>query len=428
MSPTAVRPVKILIYSLNFAPELTGIGRYNSEMARWLQQHGHAVRVIAAPPYYPAWAVAEPYRAWSYTVEDREGVEVLRCPIWVPSNPTGWRRIAHLASFALSSLAGLWRCLGWRPDVVLVTEPPLACAPGALAFCGISGARSWLHVQDLEIDAGFGLGFMKRPWLRKLVSRAERLVLRRFDRVTTISTGMRNVLASRVDSDQEVGLMRNWVDTDAVRPVDGSRFRVELGIAEGDIVCMYSGSMAAKQGLDILADVIERLRDRLDIHFVLCGTGASRAELEARVGQLPRVHFLELQPAERLAELLSTADVHLLPQRADVDGFVMPSKLCGIFASARPVVVTARPTGELAQLVAEKGVVVPPGDDEAFSNAIVSLAADPVRRHVLGLSARAYAEGVLDIDAVLSHAFDSLDAVSVPDGEEQMATARTIEP
>lgn len=50
--------MKILVYGINYSPELTGIGKYTGEMVEWLAAQGHEVRVITAPPYYPGgrWA------------------------------------------------------------------------------------------------------------------------------------------------------------------------------------------------------------------------------------------------------------------------------------------------------------------------------------------------------------------------------------
>jgi len=46
--------MRILVYGLNYAPELTGIGKFTGEMCSYLAAQGHEVRVITAPPYYPA--------------------------------------------------------------------------------------------------------------------------------------------------------------------------------------------------------------------------------------------------------------------------------------------------------------------------------------------------------------------------------------
>ena len=52
------QPRRILLYGINFAPEPTGVGKYTGEMAAWLAQAGHEVRVIAAPPYSRATLVS----------------------------------------------------------------------------------------------------------------------------------------------------------------------------------------------------------------------------------------------------------------------------------------------------------------------------------------------------------------------------------
>ena len=56
--------MKILIYGLNYAPELTGTGKYTAEMAEALAALGHDVRVVCAPPYYPEWKVADGFTWW----------------------------------------------------------------------------------------------------------------------------------------------------------------------------------------------------------------------------------------------------------------------------------------------------------------------------------------------------------------------------
>ena len=89
------------------------------------------------------------------------------------------------------------------------------------------------------------------------------------------------------------------------------------------------------------------------------------------------MRFLDLQPVERLGDLLGLADIHLLPQRADAADLVMPSKLTGMLSSGRPVVAGARPETELGQVVAQCGIAVAPDDASAFAAAVAALAAQP---------------------------------------------------
>ena len=446
----------ILIHGINYSPELTGIGKYSGEMAAWLAAQGHEVRVVTAPPYYPQWKVADGYvNGWwkeqrkippSPPLKKRGGsVVVYRCPLWVPTKPSGLKRLLHLASFALSSFPIMLRQIFWRPDVVWVVEPPLFCAPQAWLVARLSGGKAWLHIQDYEVDAAFDLGLLNGAALRGLVAAGERWLMRRFDRVSTISQRMMDRALAKGVAPARAVLFPNWVEITTGSWIEDrglSGYRTELGIASDAVVALYSGNMGGKQGLEILAQVAKlqlqgangKMQEKSgyfglepcilplsvavvasatgtarptpcgcvpEVIFVFCGNGAGRADLVALCEGLPNVRFMDLQPQERLGELLAMADIHLLPQRADAAELVMPSKLTGMLASGRPVVATAHEGTELANVVASCGLVVLPEDAGLFADAIVTLSNDTGLRARLGAAGRAYAVANLDRDAVL---------------------------
>jgi len=402
--------MKILMYCLNYAPELTGIGKYTTEQAEWLVARGHEVRVIAAPPYYPAWKIGDGYRAWQYRREQIRGVEVWRAPVWIPARQSGLRRLLHLASFALSSLPVLAMQFRWRPDVVFMVEPPLMCAPAGTLLSRCRGSKAWLHIQDYEVDAAFALGLLRQPWLRWLATRCERFLLKRQDRVSSISPAMVALAIKKGVSPSRAILLPNWTVLHDTPAEAAATMRHELGVPEHAVLALYSGNMGAKQGLEHLSAAATLLRDRPDIHFVFCGDGGGRAELQAACAGQARVQFLPLQDVERFQALLAAADIHLLPQRADVTDLVMPSKLTGMLASGRPVVATAAPHSGLAEVVGQCGIVVTPGDNAAFASAIAALADDPARRAALGTVGCRWARQHLERDAVLTRFEQSLRA------------------
>ena len=401
--------MKILIYGLNYAPELTGTGKYTAEMAELLVRNGHEVRVICAPPYYPQWQVASGYSAWRYRREAVRGVRVWRAPIWVPKRPGGAARMVHLLSFALSSLPVLLCHAWWRPHVVMTIAPTLLTAPAAWALARLTRAKSWLHIQDFEVDAAFDLGLLTSPRAAAIARSIERTVLRRFDVVSSISDRMiRRALDKGVDGARLFSLP-NWVDTQQIFPLGRpSDYRHLLGIPDSATVVLYSGNMGAKQGIEILAWAAAKLGSRTDIVFVFCGNGASKADLETRCTSLKNCRFLSLQPAERLNELLNLADIHVLPQRNDAVDLVMPSKLTGMLASGRAIIAMARVGTELSNVVSPRGVVVPPEDVKALVAAIKSLAADPRHRAMLGAAARRFAQGKLSPASVLGRLEEKL--------------------
>ncbi|MDD5329772.1 MAG: glycosyltransferase WbuB [Sulfuricella sp.] len=389
--------MRILVYGINYVPELTGIGKYSGEMAEWLSRQGHEVHVVTAPPYYPAWRVEHGYSPWFYRSPSpqpgRPGVRVYRCPLWVPARPSGLKRLVHLASFALSSLPVMLLHAFWRPQVVLVVEPPLMCAPAALLISKLCRAKSWLHIQDFEVDAAFDLGILPSGFLRRRILSFERFLMRRFDRVSTISPNMLDRLPGKGVSPAKAILFPNWVDTQSVFPLDRpAPMRAELGISADATVALYSGNMGEKQGLEIVLEAARRLAPEESLRFVLCGDGAARARLQKVYAHLPNVLWLPLQPMEKLNDLLNVADVHLLPQRGDAADLVMPSKLTGMLASGRPVIATARRETRLAEVVSKCGIAVSPGDVDEFCRALLRLAKAHGDRLALGAAARAYAE------------------------------------
>jgi len=154
--------MKILIYTLNYFPELTGIGKYNGEMAEWLARQGHSVRVICANPYYPEWRINKEYNKWFFKREIINNVIIYRTPIYVPSNVRFFRRLLHLFSFSLLSIIPLFRILPWQPNLFIAIMPSLFSLPSALFFSKLYHSKSWLHVQDLEIDAMFNLSIINK--------------------------------------------------------------------------------------------------------------------------------------------------------------------------------------------------------------------------------------------------------------------------
>ena len=406
--------MRVLLYGLNYAPEPVGIGKYSGELAPWLAARGHQVRVITAPPYFPQWQAS----GNRYRHERREGVELQRCPLWVPRRPSGLTRLLHLASFALSSLPvllGQWR---WRPEVVITVAPAFFCAPGALLLTRLCGrrTRSWLHIQDFELDAAFELGLLKGRWLRRLAEGWERGTLRGFAQVSTISSAMvHHVIAKGVEPHRAV-LLPNWVDLDAIQQQPESQraanpYRRELGIDAKQRVLLYSGSMNKKQGLELLVEAMRQLADVPDLVWLLAGEGPSKAELVAATEGLAHVKILPLQPIERLNDWLNLADVHLLPQKAGAADLVLPSKLLGILASGRPLVASSPANSELGQIAEQAGLRVEPEDGAGFAGALRQLVVDGSRRQRLGQAARQLAEQRYGREAVLGQLERELEAL-----------------
>jgi colanic acid biosynthesis glycosyl transferase WcaI len=366
----------IVIYCLNYAPELVGAGRYTSEISRYLISKGHNVMVVAAPPHYPEWLVSSAYFALHYTSEIRNGISIVRCPIFVGSKLLGklWRLLAPLSFAASSAPVISWVILRHRPKLVFCVEPTLLAAPVALIAAKSVGARTVLHVHDLEVDAAFAVGHLKTDVMKRLALFFERCVLLGFDRIVSISTKMQERLIAKGVRPERINIIRNWADLDQIRPlVNSNPLRLKLGLSEETFVVLCCGSIGAKQALHILLDVAERFAKKKNVTFVIAGDGPAKRSLIERYGHLPNTRFLPLQPENQLCELLNLADLHVITQDRGVADLVLPSKLGGILASGKPLLVTADSGTELFEILRGTAIIVPPGDTDAIAKEISHL-------------------------------------------------------
>lgn len=398
--------MKILVYGINYSPELTGIGKYTGEMVEWMARQGHDVRVITAPPYYPQWKVNDCYSSWRYRREEGDAI-VWRCPLYVPKQPSTIKRLLHLGSFALSSFFPLMAQRRWKPDRIIGVVPTLFCTPGMRLLAKLSGARTLLHIQDYEVDAMLGLGMAgkgKFGTVEKLASVFERNGLQRMDLVSTISRSMMHKALDKGVSAEKVIFFPNWSEVARFRDVTDAEawaLRHELGLPKDKKIILYSGNIGEKQGLDSVIDAAAWLSNQ-PWHFVIVGQGGGKARLENMVSgrSLSNVTFLPLQRYEVLPALLKMGDCHLVVQKRGAADAVLPSKLTNILAVGGNAVITAEPDTELGQLCDTFPGIAVCVEPESV-NALVSGIEQTLLMPKVNIVARHYAERTLDKENVL---------------------------
>lgn len=409
--------MKILVYGINYSPELTGIGKYTGEMVEWMTSQGHEVRVITAPPYYPVWEVHPDYSGWKYKKE-QGAATVWRCPLYVPKQPSTLKRLIHLGSFALSSFFPLMAQRRWKPDQIIGVVPTLFCVPGMRLLAKLSGARTLLHVQDYEVDAMLGLGMAggSTSKVAKLAQRFEQSCLHNVDNVSTISRSMMNKAVEKGVDPKRVIFFPNWSEVERFRdiaPQDVQAVRESLRLPADKKIILYSGNIGEKQGLETVIEVAARFSDQPYL-FVIVGQGGGKTRLEKLVADrnLHNVVFHPLQAYDALPALLKLADCHLVIQRRGAADAVLPSKLTNILAVGGNAVITAEAETELGQLCAQYpgiAVCVEPESSDALAEGIdrcLLLPAD-------NTTAREYAERTLEKENVLSQFIAALSAPDV---------------
>lgn len=412
--------MKLILYSLNYAPELTGIGKYNGELAPYMAKRNVDVIILTAPPYYPEWQVKEGYKnAFSTIVENQ--VKVVRTPLYIPKNVTTLKRLVHLASFAITSGIRLLTQISTKPDVIMLVQPTLFCAPITLLFAKLTGAKTIMHIQDFEVDAMFGLGLAgnskgaKQSFVKKTILKIESWFLKRFDVVSSISYSMlENAKIKGVD-ESKLLFFPNWSDTEFVNPnVCGVDIREKFGYDENEKVVLYSGNIGKKQGLEVVIDAAKHFKDQNEVKFLIIGNGAYSEELQslALAEGLSNIKFLPLQAWEDVPKILSMADIHLVVQRKGAADAVLPSKLTNILSVGGHALVTAENHTELGKIEQEYPSIyklVEPESTNAFIQGLESLLNTDTKK--INQVARDYAEQNLNIDQVIGRFINDLNSL-----------------
>jgi colanic acid biosynthesis glycosyl transferase WcaI len=394
--------MKILIYGINYSPELTGVGKYTGEMSEWMAKKGHQVKIITAPPYYPEWKISSKYEN-KYSRSFEKNIEIIRCPIYVPKRRSPVLRILHLISFSLSSFLYVLKNIWWKPDVVIQVIPTIFCSAQTLLLCKFSGAKSIIHIQDYEIDAMYGLSMMKNKYLKKIIYIIEKKILKSFDLVSTISEEMMQKALQKGVSVNKIIFFPNWVEVNRFLKVSPSvEYIKKLGLDPNKKIILYAGNMSEKQGLEIILHVAKSFLNQKNVHFLLVGDGSEKIKLQklAKEMNLINLNFAPLQAYEDLPILLKSVDCHLIVQKSGIAGSVLPSKLTNILASGVNSVITARKNTSLGRLCVKNSgisVLVDPESEIELKKGIIKALKMPLPNFI----AQEYVQNFLDKEIIL---------------------------
>jgi len=193
--------MKILILSINYWPEVTGIGAFTTYRAEHLARAGHDVEVCTSFPYYPEWRVPREYAGRLAMTEERNGVKIVRSYLYVPNPVTSFKRILHEGSFILSSAvrAGMRK----RPDVLLAVSPPLGLAVTAILLSRMWRIPFVFDVEDLQPDSASDLGMLP-AWAVRLLYGLEKAAYRHARLVTTLTPSMRKKIVDKGIAEEKV--------------------------------------------------------------------------------------------------------------------------------------------------------------------------------------------------------------------------------
>jgi colanic acid biosynthesis glycosyl transferase WcaI len=387
--------MRIVVWGINYAPEITGIAPHDVALCEFLQRNGHDVEMVTTFAYYPAWRKRDEDRHKLFRTDRINEVRVHRCWHFVPARVSALKRIVHEATFVFTSTIRVLSLK--RPDVYMVVSPPLLLGTAAWFVSKMKRAPFVFHVQDLQPDAAVGLGMLKAGVFTRALYWLEAFAYRHATRVGGISEEILDAFRRKGVPETKLILFPNAValPNDNEIPTRG-RFRAKQHFTPGEFLAIYAGNLGIKQGLNLLLDAAELLRADKNIRIVIAGDGAARESLQRDVSarRLTNVSMLPLHFGADYKELLVDAEVSLITQQSGSGNSFFPSKLLVTLAYSSPVVTVADEGSALARVVSDGrfGRNVVPGEPELLANVLRELARDRQQLPEWGAIGRKYVE------------------------------------
>lgn len=374
-----------------------------------LAARDHDVHVVTSLPWYRSHTVEEGWGGRLVRVERTEWGSITRLhPFPAPDKSNLLRRAIGFVAFSLlAGVAGL-SAGGWfrRASAVVTMSPPLTLGPVGWLVSRVRRAPYVFNVQDVFPDAAVTTGAITNERVIAVAEWLERLTYDLADAVTVLSDDLAANVRAKTRSPDAVQVIPNFVDTDAIVPLDRrTALRRELGLGPGPVV-LYAGNVGLSQSLDLVVGAARRMPT---VTFLVNGDGAARRSLEEEAAALANLRFNGYVEPERLAELLATGDVHVVPLRTGLGTVSVPSKTYSILAAARPVVASID-AGTAVPVILEDsgaGVSVPPDDLDAFVDALERMLGEPTDAAAMGARGREWVEREASPGAV-GDAYDDL--------------------
>ena len=364
----------IIVLCPHFAPDTAPTGDVITRIVQEFVAKDQRVHVVTSLPWYRTHAIES---GWTGRLVRREKTawgSITRVhPFPGKSKSNLLRRAIGFGVF--SAIAGVCTIFAGgihrRPAAVISMSPPLTLGLTGWLASRIRRCPSVFNIQDVFPDAAVETGAITNARIIAVSRWLERVSYHRSDAVVVLSEDLRaNVLAKISPKHQhKVHVIPNFVDSDRITPRDRmTSYRDELRIGNEQVV-MYAGNVGYSQSLSMM---LHAARQIPEVTFVINGDGAAREELQRDAAGLSNIRFSGYQPADRVAEVLATADIHVVPLRTGLGAVSVPSKTYSILAAGRPVVAAIDSGTEVTRILAESGagVSVAPDDPVAFTDAL----------------------------------------------------------
>ncbi|MBU3217103.1 glycosyltransferase family 4 protein [Clostridium estertheticum] len=384
--------MRILFLTQYCPPEVGAPQNRIFEFAKKLKEFGHEVTILTALPNYPRGEIFDEYKDRGVVIEEIEGIKIVRTSIYATKSKQFTKRLRNYLSFTFSSVLSGAKHID-KQDVIITESPPLFLGFSGFVLAKLKGAKFIFNISDLWPESAIKLGVLHNKLFIKMSVWLEEFCYRRAAAVTCQTQGIVDDIVNRGFDKNKIHLLTNGVDTELFKKENRDEdFRREIGIENKFALC-YAGIHGIAQGLEVIINAAEIVKDEENIQFIFVGDGPEKQDLINLVKEkeLTNVTFLPLQPKTNMPKIVSSMDAAIIPlKKLELFKGALPSKMFETLASEIPIILPVQ--GEAAKLInnANAGIVVEPENSKEIAEAVLKLYNDIELRNELGENGRAY--------------------------------------
>jgi colanic acid biosynthesis glycosyl transferase WcaI len=360
----------VLIHTLIFPPDQVSTSYLYGDIAQKLIKSGYEVVVLTTYPHYN---YEEDFKGkskwglfWRRTLYF--GSRVYHFP-----QSKSESNIVRGIYILLFHIAFLFKAMTIKKfHYILTPSPPITSGFLSGIVAKLRGAKAIYNVQEIYPDVIIKQGGITNPILIKILKFIERYTYSLSEKVVTIDELFSKNIEERLDK-KKLTCIPNFIDTDLYKPFEG-KFSKDLDF-NGKFIVGYAGNLGKVQDWDAILKVVESLQEEENIHFLIIGGGSEFDKLKSKEERFNNLSVWPYQMRERIPEINSRIDLHLIAmtKASDYDG--LPSKVFAVLASGRPILAASNIDSPLSSILQKSGngVIVELGNHDALGKMIIEI-------------------------------------------------------
>lgn len=309
-------------------------------------------------------------------------------------------------------------------DLLLYSTPPITFERVVKYIKRRDECKTYLLLKDIFPQNAVDIGMMKKGSLIwHYFRKKEKRLYAISDHIGCLSNANVDYL---LNHNPEIPAEKVEVCPNSIKPsplCNNESLKIELRkkyeIPMDAVVFVYGGNLGKPQGIGFLLDVLDCMKDRIDIFFLIVGSGTEYERIKNHIkqGSHPNAKLIRHLPKEDYDRLLIGCDVGMvfLDPRFTIPNF--PSRITAYMDAAIPIAAATDVNTDIKDVLSEAGcgLWAESGDIKAFVEVINVLASNPSLRNEMGLNGRRYLEKYYTVsrgyEIITAHFKDKLELI-----------------